>query len=118
MLEFDYLISISTNTKQKENNDFSNVTNNADHSFNTEQIVSRILVLCTDRMKQIYRLFESLFKSYISSNISIIYITFDQIKLILTKYKQLSDEIFLKDFQSTKNETKVINENITAVVSE
>jgi len=87
-------------------------------------------------MKQIYRLFESLFKSYISPNTSIIYITFDQIKPVLTKYEQLSNETFLKDtpaslgFQSTvlspsintekdmNDNTKVINENVTAVASE
>jgi hypothetical protein len=137
MLQFDHSISISANTKQKENNDSSHTaTDCADHSTNTRQIVHRILVLCTDRMKQIYRLFESLFKSYISPNISIIYITFDQIKPVLTKYEQLSDETFLKDtpaslgFQSTvlfpsintekdvKDNTKVINENVTAVASE
>jgi hypothetical protein len=48
-------------------------------------------------MKQIYRLLESLLKSYISPNISIIYITFDQIKPFLTKYEQISHEILQKD---------------------
>ncbi len=52
-----------------------------------------ILVLCTHRMREIYRLLESLLKSYISSNISIIYITFDQIEPFLTKYEQMSNEI-------------------------
>jgi len=64
---------------------------------NTNQTIQFIAVLCTDKMKQIYRLLESLLKSYISPNISIVYITFDQIETVLTKYEQRSHEILEKD---------------------
>jgi len=64
---------------------------------NTNQTIQFIAVLCTDKMKQIYRLLESLLKSYISPNISIVYITFDQIESVLTKYEQRSHEILEKD---------------------
>jgi hypothetical protein len=64
---------------------------------NTNRTIQFIAVICTQRMKEIYRLLESLLKSYISPNISIVYITFDQIESFLTKYKQISQEILEKD---------------------
>ncbi|CAF0905470.1 unnamed protein product [Rotaria sordida] len=64
---------------------------------NSKRIIHFILVLCTYRMKKIYQLLESLLKSYVSQNISIVYVTFDEIKSFLIKYEQISHEILQKD---------------------
>ncbi|UJR38036.1 hypothetical protein I4U23_030718 [Adineta vaga] len=62
-----------------------------DHDLLNSNSKPILLVLCSQEMKQIYQLLESLLKPYISSNISIIYLTFEQIKPFLLKY-QLSDQ--------------------------
>ena len=67
------------------------------HSTDLESMKYQILVLCSHWMKEVYRLFELLFKSLISPNISIVYLTFDQIKPCLTEEESALDETPLKD---------------------
>lgn len=81
-----------------------------DYSIDRESMKSKILVLCSQQMKEIYRLFELLFQSLISPNISMIYLTFDQINSCFTEDESTLDNTTLKD--------KIINENSTMDSSE
>ena len=73
---------------------------------NSKQI---ILVLCTDKMKKIYQLLQSLFKTYISPNTSIVYVTFDQIKPFLIENKINQNTELNNEFNIT---TEVNDEEI------
>jgi hypothetical protein len=81
-------------------------------SANSKQTTQSVLVLCTHRMRKIYRLLESLLKSYITPNISILYITLDEIKPFVMKHEQTSDEIIQKD-TPLSTEKNVSNSNIS-----
>ncbi|CAF3443201.1 unnamed protein product [Rotaria sp. Silwood1] len=118
---FHSYVNIDSNRKQNENNDFLQTTSVSDdrsslsrteinqvtyenlHSsmlqldVNLKQTIHFIFVLCTHRMKKIYRLLESLLKPYVSRNISIVYFTFDEIKSFLIKYEQISHENLQQD---------------------
>lgn len=101
-LEFYYIKLISISSEE------SNYTN---YSTDGKQMIGRILVLCTYRLREVYRLFESLFKSFNASDISIIYVTFEQIKPFLTKDESLTHETPLEaDFVNENKPTDETNE--------
>ena len=79
---------------------------------NSKQLVQSIFVLCSHRMREIYRLLESLLKSYVSLNISVVYVTFDEIKSFLIKYTLISTRIFP---ENTSKSTAFQNSHHTSV---
>ncbi|CAF2492162.1 unnamed protein product [Rotaria sp. Silwood2] len=122
---FHSSVNMDSNIIQNENNDFLQTTSVSDDdalqsrtgisqltdenlyssmfqlNVDSKKIIHFILVLCTHRMKKIYRLLESLLKSYVSQNISIVYVTFDEIKSFIIKYEQISHEILQKGISTS-----------------
>jgi hypothetical protein len=83
---------------------------------NSKQTIQSILVLCTQKMNKIYRLLESLLKPYLSPNISIIYVTFDQITPFLIANGTLQKESFaLRNSHHTSPSTT--NQNMASFQS-
>ena len=80
--------------------------------INSKQLVQSIFVLCSHRMREIYRLLESLLKSYVSPNISVVYVTFDEIKSFLIKYALISTRTFP---ENTSKSTVFQNSHHTSV---
>ncbi len=54
-------------------------------AIHSKRTIPLILVLCTDTMRKSYRLLELLLKAYLSPNISVVYVTFEEIKPFLIK---------------------------------